>query len=351
MTKILSLNVQNDEWLVFCFFFVYTHIIMDYIVFDLEWNQCPDGKEFEDKSLPFEILEIGAVKLDSEYREIGRFSEKIRPSVYQTMHFRTREILHLDMEMLKNARTFPEVFQDFLAWCKGPVHFCTWGSLDLYELQRNLCYYGMKNPFRPPLMYFDIQKIFSIVYEDRKTRRSLEYAAGVLQVSGSMPFHSALNDAVYTAEILKNISPEDVLKNYSIDYYQNPRNRKEEIYAVFSDRSKFVSKEFLSKPQAMKDRKVTSTKCYLCQKNARRKIRWFSNGNGNYFSLSFCEEHGWLGGKIHIKKTAAGKYFCIKTLKLITDAEAEEMCLRKEALNKKTAGNKSKSCLNNARSK
>lgn len=37
---------------------------MDYIVFDLEWNQSPEGKKGSDKKLPFEIIEIGAVKLD-----------------------------------------------------------------------------------------------------------------------------------------------------------------------------------------------------------------------------------------------------------------------------------------------
>lgn len=85
----------------------------------------------------------------------------------------------------------------------------------------------------------------------------------------------------------------------------------------------------------MKDWKVTSTRCYLCQKNARRKIRWFANGNSNYFSLSFCEEHGWLKGKVHIKKTMDGKYFCIKTLKLIGDEEADEIFARKEVLKSK----------------
>ena len=39
---------------------------MNYIVFDLEWNQSPNGKEFEEKGLPFEIFEIGAVKLNEK---------------------------------------------------------------------------------------------------------------------------------------------------------------------------------------------------------------------------------------------------------------------------------------------
>ena len=35
---------------------------MNYIVLDLEWNQCPEGKEKENSRIPFEIIEIGAVR-------------------------------------------------------------------------------------------------------------------------------------------------------------------------------------------------------------------------------------------------------------------------------------------------
>ena len=54
---------------------------MNYIVLDLEWNQSPSGKIYSNKSLPFEIIEIGAVKLNSCFKEIGRFSELIKPRV------------------------------------------------------------------------------------------------------------------------------------------------------------------------------------------------------------------------------------------------------------------------------
>ena len=33
---------------------------MNYIVFDLEWNQSPGGKKYSNSRLPFEIIEIGA---------------------------------------------------------------------------------------------------------------------------------------------------------------------------------------------------------------------------------------------------------------------------------------------------
>lgn len=41
---------------------------MNYIVFDLEWNQNPEGKKTRNDKLPFEIIEIGAVKVNSRKR-------------------------------------------------------------------------------------------------------------------------------------------------------------------------------------------------------------------------------------------------------------------------------------------
>ena len=52
---------------------------MNYIILDLEWNQSSDGKEEESKILPFEIVEIGAIKLNSRRQMIDEFSELIKP--------------------------------------------------------------------------------------------------------------------------------------------------------------------------------------------------------------------------------------------------------------------------------
>lgn len=307
----------------------------NYIVFDLEWNQCPFGKDREIRTLPFEVIEIGAVKLNDKKEEISRFRELVRPKAYTSLHFKTKEIISLCEQDLDSARSFPEVFADFISWCGEQPLYCTWGPGDLLELQRNIRYHGLENPFPKPLFFYDIQKIFSIVYEDRKSRRTLEHAIDFLNLPKEDNFHSALDDAGYTAAVLEHIDTEDILRNYSVDYYHTPQTRKEEIYVVFDTYSKFVSKGFTSKTEAMKDRKVTSTRCYLCNQAAKRKIRWFTSGGKNYFSLSYCEEHGWLKGKIRIKKSEDGKYFCVKTLKLITAQEAQEICAKKESAHMK----------------
>ena len=43
---------------------------MNYIVLDLEWNQSCRGKEYTVLGLPFEIIQIGAVKLVKDYIKI-----------------------------------------------------------------------------------------------------------------------------------------------------------------------------------------------------------------------------------------------------------------------------------------
>ena len=63
---------------------------MDYVIFDLEWNQCPYGKGKENPKLPFEIIEIGAVKMDGERNVVGTFHRIVKPVVYQHLHHRTR---------------------------------------------------------------------------------------------------------------------------------------------------------------------------------------------------------------------------------------------------------------------
>lgn len=47
---------------------------MNYIVLDLEWNQSNTGEEPEVKEIPFEIIDIGAIKLDENRIMIDEFN-------------------------------------------------------------------------------------------------------------------------------------------------------------------------------------------------------------------------------------------------------------------------------------
>ena len=296
---------------------------MNYIIFDLEWNQS-SRKEREEPHLPFEIVEIGAVKLNEKREVVDTFERRVRPQVYLSMHRITGELIGLKMEELQKEALFPEVAKDFLGWCGKDVLFGSWGPHDLPELQRNMDYFGMEPIAKGPLAYLDVQKLYALFTgSSTKQRKSLSHAILEMHFDQERPFHHALSDAAYTAEIFRLI-PEELLQNFSFDNHVTPRGKQQEIHIVFDTYAKYISRSFATKEALMKDPEVISTKCYICHRNLRRRIRWFTPNGKHYYALSECGIHGFMKSKIRVKKATDG-YFAEKTSKFITGEEAEQL--------------------------
>lgn len=81
----------------------------------------------------------------------------------------------------------------------------------------------------------------------KKNCRSLEYAIDFLKIEKTESFHRALHDAWYTAEVFAKLPIEVVEKNYSIDTYQNPKSKKEEIHVMFENYSNIFQENFQQK--------------------------------------------------------------------------------------------------------
>ncbi len=305
---------------------------MNYIILDLEWNQ--GAAEKTEEKLPFEIIEIGAIKLNDRREKTDEFNELIKPQVYHEMNYITRKLIHLQMEQLEEGKTFPDVMRAFQNWWGDDYIFCTWGSMDLVELQRNIRYYQMEPISDRPFRFLDIQKLFSIAFEDRKSRRSLEYAIDFLNIEKDIPFHRALSDAYYTAKILALLD-ENVLENYSFDIFHIPVSKKEEIHAIFEkvpqeSYAKYISRGFENKIKAMNDKNIISTRCYLCHKNLKKRIRWFTPNGKHYYCVSYCDIHGHMKSKIRIRKSENNLVYIIKTEKFVSEEDVENIYKKQE---------------------
>ena len=306
---------------------------MNYIVLDLEWNQCPYGKDRENEKLPFEIIEFGAVKMNEKKEIIDTFHQLVKPVVYHRIHFRTREVIAVSLnELEREGILFPKAAEAFFKWCGSDYRFCTWGTLDLTELQRNLDFYYMGGLIEGPVIYEDVQKLFAIAYETRKDRRSLEYAADFLHVEDNGEFHQALDDAVYTARILSMIPDEVIHEDFSIDTYRTPKTKAEQILIRYRTYEKFISREFATKEAAMEDREITAIRCFVCHKNAKRKVKWFSDNGRNHFAVGFCPDHGYVKSKVRLRKANSGRIFVIKTTKMISEGDAEKIRSKQDAI-------------------
>lgn len=296
---------------------------MNYIVLDLEWNQ---GHRPDLKDAPtFEIIEIGAVKLDEHFHIVDTYQSLIKPQIYSTMHKITAELVNLDMQDLKDSSDFTKVAEEFLRWCGEDYLFCIWGVQDLTEFQKNMDYYHMPPLSNGPLKYYDIQKLYSLACEDGKIRASLSHVVEEENLlEEEVEFHRAFGDAYYTARIFQKIYSADLLERISFDTYRVPASKKEQILWKFDNYTKFISEAYDEKSEMMANKNITCIRCIHCEKALRKKVRWYTPNNGkHYYTVAKCSEHGLMKGKIRVRKTKDDKYYVIKTVKHINETEAE----------------------------
>ena len=300
---------------------------MNYIILDLEWNQCPDGKDKENKDLPFEIVEFGAVKLNEDRHYVDEFQGFVSPQVYRELHHITRDIIKLSMRDLDEGEKFKETAEHFFEWCAegGEYMFGTWGSTDLIELQRNCAFFGVEHEFPKPFLYYDIQKLYSLCYDDGKSRLALETAIDEMQIEKDAPFHAAIYDAIYTGMIFEKLDFEKVSRFTSIDTYRIPANAAEEFTINYGTYSKYISRGFANKDAVMGDANVTAVRCNVCNRSVRKKIRWFSANQKMYYCLGVCEEHGYVKGRIKIRKTDDDMFYATRIIKVTDEDGAKEI--------------------------
>ncbi len=196
-----------------------------------------------------------------------------------------------------------------------------------------MTYHGMEIPFPRPLLYYDVQKLYSLEYSDGKSRISLDHAVEQLELNQERPFHRALDDAVYTGRTLRMIHMETYGIYRSIDYYRLPE-RESSYKLKFPEYSKYISGEFDCKEEILKDKEISDIICVKCSRMLRKKIRWFSYGQRFYFALGICPEHGYMKGKIRVKKSEQDLYYAVKTIKAVGE-EALPMLVQKREDNKK----------------
>lgn len=315
---------------------------MNYIVFDLEWNQGTE--ETTVPQIPFEIIEIGAVKLNQHMEQIDTFQMLIRPQIYKVMNREIHKLVSLEMtELKKRGVDFPEAVKAFLDWCGDEQYrFCTWGTMDLAELQKNMDYYHIPVPFAVPVYYYDVQRCYGVQYPAMKKASALEDAVEHMHIGTKGIFHRAYEDAEYTAQVFMHLDRRLCEEHISVDLYQNPKNRAEELFMQYPEYRMHVTREFACKEDILKDDRIRSIRCHVCGRSVKCRIRWFSANGQRYLCLGQCPEHGYVLGKIRVKRTGHGSVFGVKYLKMVGEQEAALLRARRNELRIKRREKKKK---------
>ena len=226
---------------------------MEYIVFDLEFNQGFDkklNKTVSDEKCPFEILQIGAVKLDADLNIIDTFNTFVKPNIYKEIHPFIKKMTNIIHEDVKDAPNFPQAFNNFKEFMNNDKNIlCVWGNGDLKELYRNIKYYNLSTE-NLSNTYINVQHHASI-YFNNPTGKSigLQNAITLLQLNQDKSYHNALNDAYYTSLVFKNIFNDKIeTKKYTFDNDSKknpPTKRKVNYDNIFSEFKKILNRDLI----------------------------------------------------------------------------------------------------------
>ena len=178
---------------------------MNYIVFDLEWNQPSSKDEKITEPIPFcgEIIQIGAVRLDEEFNVTGTFNVMVKPIFYVKMNSVVEKLTGIGDERLKAGTSFFDAYRNFIEFCGDEFCLLSWGGDDITVLKANMKIHGISVEKFPPT--YNLQRIFGRQVAKTKKQVSLEDAVFLL---GEPPYlaHDALNDAMSAALVCKHLN-------------------------------------------------------------------------------------------------------------------------------------------------
>ena len=173
------------------------------IVLDMEWNQplSPDSPLALRlcTSLPFEIIQIGAVRLEDGQR----FKATCCLQQYKILSPRISRLTGISRQDVKHGERFQDAAARFREFCGEDPILLTWGFNDIPILRQNLCFYGLGTAWTD--RNYNLQIMFHQQHDPDSPMRGLSSAVEFFQIETEDSYLDGLADAAYTAEVAKHI--------------------------------------------------------------------------------------------------------------------------------------------------
>jgi DNA polymerase III epsilon subunit-like protein len=227
---------------------------MNYIIFDLEFNQKhPDDKNVKSPPLMFEIIQIGALKLNENLETISSFNALIKPTVHTIIHPYIEELTSITTNEVNLCETFPEIYKKFLDFIgSNNIVLGVWGSDDIKQFIKNIRFHNLSDS-NLPKKYIDIQKYTSKYCSYPKgCKIGLKKAVELFNIVSNSEFHNALNDAYYTSEVFKHIINDKIepkFYSYPSSKRQTPIKESINTIALINQFKKIYGREMSNEEQ------------------------------------------------------------------------------------------------------
>ena len=187
------------------------------VLFDLEWNigYQPYTFNYQGVQQTFrgEIIEIGAVKIDEDGNVLDTFSIHLRPRIFRKLQHHIAKVTGLTQEDLDNGDPIVQGLRRFMQWCGPDAEFAEWGMDDVPVLKQNLYLCNLDES--RPTVWYDLQQVFLREHPRKEGEgMTLESVVTRLGIPMDRPFHDALSDTLYTADVCRKLHLREGLAAY-----------------------------------------------------------------------------------------------------------------------------------------
>ncbi len=185
---------------------------MNYIIFDLEWNQHTNSDKSPD--LPHgEIIQIGYIGFGDDMKISLRDELTIKPVCYKKMNPYVSTLTGITQSDIDSGISFTEAFGKMSGLFGEDTVLITWGDDDMPILRENLSFHGLDGLDLPP--HYNLQRIFAAQTGSKMRQTGLKTAAEALGITNEIKAHDALNDAYMTYLIAERLDIVKGIAEYS----------------------------------------------------------------------------------------------------------------------------------------
>lgn len=171
-----------------------------------------------------EIIEIGAVTLDSESLELSKgFQDFVYPKFFPKQAKDAYEFCMIKESDIEKAISFNEMIDEMLTeYIPGKTWFVTWGDADYNVVNEGCIRHEIENPVLKSDC-LDLAHAYKLMNGDDYTT-SLHNASIEMDVEGDGLWHTAYDDAKNTALILKEM----MLDGWTIQEYEEEKEEEQQ---------------------------------------------------------------------------------------------------------------------------
>ena len=262
---------------------------MDYIIFDLEWNQpySNDISFMKRARMPLtgEIIQIGAIKLNENLEIVDSFTMYVKPKYLPHMHKHVKALTGITNQDLNRGVPFRAAYSHFQQWCGKDYMLLSWGADDILILRENLLLHKLKSIDYDS--WADAQMLYSYQRYGTTQQYSVAHAMEDLHISSEeLSAHNALHDAIFTAHICQKLDLPTALL-----HYDSIRKEAPNPFLYPPGLTFFMYDNFQEKKRIVYDRRVRLSFCPYCQSRLETTRPERIQGD-KHLSIGVCPKHG-----------------------------------------------------------